>query len=86
MLLRTTVILSKNNNHLLSIKAVSICVDNDTSTTAISARVKPVPVSIEPKRESPILQDIICAPGATPLSRGSYKFTQNLEKTLLHMH
>jgi hypothetical protein len=42
-----------------------------TSTAAISARIKPVPVSIEPKRESPILQDINCAPGATPFNKGS---------------
>lgn len=44
-----------------------------TSTAAINARVKPVPVSIEPKRESPILQDINCAPGATPFNKGSYQ-------------
>lgn len=42
-----------------------------TSTAAIKARVNPVPVSIEPKRVSPILQDINCAPGATPFNRGS---------------
>jgi hypothetical protein len=42
-----------------------------TSTAAIKALTRPVPVSIDPKRVSPILQEIICAPGATPLSRGS---------------
>lgn len=42
-----------------------------TSTAAINARIKPVPVSIEPKRESPILQEIIWAPGAIPFSKGS---------------
>lgn len=42
-----------------------------TSTAAIRARVKPVPVSIEPNRVSPILQDISWAPGATPFSNGS---------------
>lgn len=42
-----------------------------TSTAAINARTKPVPVSIEPKRESPILQEIIWAPGATPFNKGS---------------
>lgn len=44
-----------------------------TSTAAIKARVKPVPVSIEPKRASPILQEMICAPGATPFNKGSYR-------------
>ena len=41
------------------------------SRAAINARVNPVPVSIEPNRESPILQDIICAPGATPFNKCS---------------
>ena len=42
-----------------------------TSTAAIRARIRPVPVSIEPKRESPILHEINCAPGATPFNKGS---------------
>ena len=42
-----------------------------TSTAAIKALTRPVPVSIDPKRVSPILQEINCAPGATPLSKGS---------------
>ena len=40
------------------------------STTARRPRCRPVPVSIEPMRPSPILTLTICAPGATPLSSG----------------
>lgn len=52
-------------------KHVRLSIARSTSTAAISARVKPVPVSIEPKRESPILHEINCAPGATPFNKGS---------------
>lgn len=42
-----------------------------TSTAAIKALTRPVPVSMDPRRVSPILQEINCAPGATPFSKGS---------------
>jgi hypothetical protein len=36
------------------------------STAAIKPRTSAVPVSMEPRRESPILTETIWAPGATP--------------------